>query len=209
MDSRIAIVGANGTGKSTLLNLVTGALMPTRGSLQRHPGLKLAKYSQHSADQLPYDKSPLEYFESLYKQKYPDKDTQFWRQQLGRFGLTGAHQTSPIRQLSDGLRNRVVFSQLAMEYPGILLLDEPTNHLDMQSIDALAVAIKNYEGGVVVVSHDFRLLSRVAEELWEVKNKKIVNLTKQGIDITQYKQKLVDNSRGAIEKAFQLSKKNS
>lgn len=232
MDSRIAIVGANGTGKSTLLNLMTGALMPIRGDVSRHPALKLAKYSQHSADQLPYSKSPLEYFETLYKQKFPEKDTQFWRQQLGRFGLTGAHQTSPISQLSDGLRNRVVFSQLSMEYPHILLLDEPTNHLgkslssslfsqsyclsgadrpfrpltDMQSIEALGSAIKKFEGGVVVVSHDFRLLSLIAEELWEVKDRKIINLTKQGIDITQYKKKLADNSKAAIEKAQLLSK---
>jgi len=207
MDSRIAIVGANGTGKSTLLNLITGQLQPTRGSVNKHPSLKLAKYSQHSADQLPYNKSALEYFESLYKQKFPEKDTQFWRQQLGRFGLTGAHQTSPINQLSDGLRNRVVFSQLSMEYPHVLLLDEPTNHLDMPSIDALAIAIKNFVGGVVVVSHDFRLLSRVAEELWEVKDRKIVNLTKQGIDIGVYKKKLAENSRSQIEKAKLLSKK--
>ena len=123
MDSRVAIVGQNGTGKSTLLNLITGLLQPVKGSVSRHAGLKLAKYSQHSADQLPYDKSPLEYFEGLYKAKYPDKEIQFWRSQLGRFGLSGAHQvpqrvrravlieqTSPIRQLSDGLRNRVVFS---------------------------------------------------------------------------------------------------
>lgn len=206
MDSRIAIVGANGTGKSTLLNLMTGQLMPIRGDVNRHPALKLAKYSQHSADQLPYNKSPLEYFENLYKAKFPDKDIQFWRQQLGRFGLSGSHQTSPINQLSDGLRNRVVFAQLSMELPHILLLDEPTNHLDMQSIDALAQAIKKFDGGVVVVSHDFRLLSLIAEELWEVKDRKIVNLTKLGIDITQYKKKLVDNSKAAIEKAQLLSK---
>ena len=106
MDSRIAILGANGAGKSTLLNLVTGALQPTEGTIQKHSALKLAKYSQHSADQLPYDKSPIEYFESLYKEKYPEKDIMAWRAQIGRFGLSGSHQTAPIKQLSDGLRNR-------------------------------------------------------------------------------------------------------
>jgi ATP-binding cassette subfamily F protein 2 len=109
MDSRVAILGANGAGKSTLLNLITGVLQPTVGTIQKHVQLKLAKYSQHSADQLPYDKSPIEYFQSLFSEKYPDKDVQAWRAQLGRFGLSGAHQTSPIRNLSDGLRNRCVF----------------------------------------------------------------------------------------------------
>ena len=108
MDSRVAIVGQNGTGKSTLLNLITGALQPTEGTISRHVGLKLAKYSQHSADQLPYEKSPIEHLQSLYHEKFPDKDIQAWRAQLGRFGLSGAHQTSPIKQLSDGLRNRYV-----------------------------------------------------------------------------------------------------
>lgn len=106
MDSRIAILGANGAGKSTLLNLITGALQPTEGTVSKHVNLKLAKYSQHSADQLPYNKSPLEHFQSLYAEKFPEKDLQAWRAQLGRFGLSGAHQTSPISQLSDGLRNR-------------------------------------------------------------------------------------------------------
>lgn len=69
MDSRISIVGQNGTGKSTLLNLVEGKIQPVEGSVQRHAGLKLARYSQHSADQLPFDKSPIEYFESLFKEK--------------------------------------------------------------------------------------------------------------------------------------------
>jgi ATPase subunit of ABC transporter with duplicated ATPase domains len=81
MDSRIAIVGQNGTGKSTLLNLITGQLQPIKGSISKHSSVKLAKYSQHSADQLPYDKSPLEYFQSYYHQKFPEKDTQV------RFGI--------------------------------------------------------------------------------------------------------------------------
>lgn len=215
MDSRVAIVGQNGTGKSTLLNLITGDLQPVEGTVSRHANLKLAKYSQHSADQLPYDVPPIEHFQRLYHEKYPEKDLQAWRAQLGRFGLSGSHQTSPIKQLSDGLRNRVVFAQLAMEHPHILLLDEPTNHLDMASIDALARAIKEYEGGVVIVSHDFRtyiakyprpnvsdislgLISQVAEELWEVKDRKIKNLTKEDITIVDYKKMLVKNSSSIL-----------
>ena len=76
MDSRIAILGANGTGKSTLLNLITGDLRPCAGNVSKHINLKLAKYSQHSADQLPYEKSPIEYFQSKYAEKYPEKDLQ-------------------------------------------------------------------------------------------------------------------------------------
>ncbi|GAA5912857.1 hypothetical protein JCM6882_009497, partial [Rhodosporidiobolus microsporus] len=205
MDSRIAIVGQNGTGKSTLLNLITGALQPTQGSINRHPSLKLAKYSQHSADQLPYDKSPLEYLEVTNKAKYPDKDMQYWRSCIGRFGVSGSHQTSPISHLSDGLRNRVVFAQLALERPDILLLDEPTNHLDMGSIDALAKAIKEFTGGVVIVSHDFRLISQVAEQLWEVKEKKVTDLSKSDISIVEYKKILSKNSQAQIEKARLVS----
>ncbi|GAA96204.1 uncharacterized protein L969DRAFT_84063 [Mixia osmundae IAM 14324] len=207
MDSRVAIVGQNGTGKSTLLNLITGVLMPVEGSVQRHAGLKLAKYSQHSADQLPYEKSAIDYFGALYHERFPERDTQAWRSQLGRFGLSGAHQTAPIKQLSDGLRNRVVFAQLAQEQPHVLLLDEPTNHLDPGSIDALAQAIKDFEGGVVIVSHDFRLISQVAEELWEVKDRKIVNLTRADVDIIKYKQQLVERSKAALEKAKLTGKK--
>ena len=83
------------------------------------------------------------------------------RKIIGRYGLTGKQQVSPIRQLSDGQRCRVVFAWLAQQTPHMLLLDEPTNHLDMDTIDSLAEAIREYSGGLVLVSHDFRLISQV------------------------------------------------
>ncbi|KAF9918421.1 ABC transporter ATP-binding protein arb1 [Linnemannia zychae] len=163
MDSRVALVGPNGAGKSTLLKLMTGELTATEGRIQRHIQLKLGKYNQHSADQLDMDLSPIDYL----RKKFPDmqQDVDFWRQQIGRYGLTGSHQTSPIGHLSHGLQTRLVFAELALSRPHLLLLDEPTNHLDMESIDSLAEAIKNFSGGVVLVSHDFRLLKEVAEQI--------------------------------------------
>ncbi|KAG5439267.1 hypothetical protein PCANB_001566 [Pneumocystis canis] len=212
MDSRIAVVGKNGTGKSTLLNLimVKGHLIPTSGSISKNSGLKLAKYSQHSADQLPYDKSPLNYIRDKFKSIYPERELQQWRSYLGRFGLSGAHQTNMIRTLSDGLKSRLVFLELVLENPHIILLDEPTNHLDIASIDALAKACNNWTGGIVLVSHDFRLIEQVCVsgvgELWEVKNKKIIKL---GITIQQYKETLKAESTSALEKAKLVAKKKN
>ncbi|KAL1914323.1 uncharacterized protein VTP21DRAFT_9016 [Calcarisporiella thermophila] len=171
MDSRIALVGPNGAGKSTLLKLMSGELEPTSGRITRHQALKLGKYSQHSADQLIPEISPIEYMQRTF----PDvkEGIDFWRRKVGRFGLTGEHQTGPISQLSDGLKSRLVFAELAFRAPGIILLDEPTNHLDMESIDSLAEGIRKFTGGVVVVSHDFRLISQVADEIWMCEGGKI------------------------------------
>ncbi|KAJ1961880.1 ABC transporter ATP-binding protein arb1 [Dipsacomyces acuminosporus] len=185
MDSRIALIGPNGTGKSTLLKLMNGELDPTEGRVQRHTQLKLAKYSQHSNDQLDPEKSPIDYM----RDKFPkvSQDTDFWRQQLGRFGLSGGHQTNPIRTLSDGLKSRLVFAEIAQEAPGIILFDEPTNGLAPEAIDGLADAINNFTGGVVLVSHDFRLISQVAKELWLCENKQITKFTGS---IEKYKESL-------------------
>ncbi|KAJ1732269.1 ABC transporter ATP-binding protein arb1 [Coemansia sp. RSA 1939] len=185
MDSRIALIGPNGTGKSTLLKLMSGDLDPTEGRVQRHTQLKLAKYSQHSNDQLDVDKSPIGYI----RDKFPhiSQDTDFWRQQLGRFGLSGNHQTNNISTLSDGLKSRLVFAEIAQQAPGIILFDEPTNGLAPEAIDALAEAIKSFNGGVVLVSHDFRLISQVATELWLCENKQITKFTGS---IEKYKENL-------------------
>lgn len=165
-ESRVSLVGPNGAGKSTLLNLMVHELQPTEGSVSHKSGLRIGRYHQHSADQLDFKLSPVEYIRSKYPELH--ETLQGYRAEVGRFGITGEAQLSPISQLSDGLKSRLVFAEIAILKPHILLLDEPTNTLDMQGIDALAEAINAFEGGVVLVSHDFRLLSQVAREIWVV-----------------------------------------
>merc|ERR1719272_1416801 len=100
-----------------------------------------------------------------------------WRGKLGIFGITGEKQTLPMQTMSPGFRARVVFCLMSLRNPHMLLLDEPTNPLDMDMIDSLAMAIKAFSGGVVLVSHDFRLLEQVADEIWVCDDKKITPWT--------------------------------
>ncbi|RKP28199.1 P-loop containing nucleoside triphosphate hydrolase protein [Syncephalis pseudoplumigaleata] len=188
MDSRVALVGPNGAGKSTLLKLMMGEVDSTDGRVQRHSHLKLAKYSQHSNDQLNMSQTPIEYMRLKFPQMALDTDG--WRRQLGRFGVSGARQTSPIGHLSDGIKSRIVFAEIALTNPSIILLDEPTNHLDIESIDSLADAINHYEGGVVLVSHDFRLIGQVAKNIWVCENGQVTEWKKS---IEEYKETLRKN----------------
>lgn len=185
MDSRVALVGPNGVGKSTLLNLFQGKLTPQKGRVIQHTHIKLGVYSQHSQDQLDLTKTPLEFVRDRFSSI--SQDFQYWRQQLGRFGLTGEGQTSQMATLSEGQRSRVVFALLAIESPNLILLDEPTNGLDLSTIDSLADAINSFNGGVVVVSHDFRLLDKVAKDIFVIENK---TATKWDGSILDYKKKL-------------------
>ncbi|XP_034255272.1 ATP-binding cassette sub-family F member 2 [Thrips palmi] len=163
LDTRLALVGPNGAGKSTLLKLLYGDLIPTEGMIRKNSHLRIARYHQHLHELLDLDLSPLEYM----MKSFPEvKEREEMRKIIGRYGLTGRQQVCPIRQLSDGQRCRVVFAYLAWQAPHLLLLDEPTNHLDMETIDALADAVNDFEGGLVLVSHDFRLINQVAEEIW-------------------------------------------
>ncbi|EGV62881.1 hypothetical protein CANTEDRAFT_115841 [Yamadazyma tenuis ATCC 10573] len=185
MDSRVALVGPNGIGKSTLLKLFQGILQPQKGRVIQHTHIKLGVYSQHSADQLDLTKTPLEFVRDKFSSV--SQDFQYWRQQLGRYGLTGEGQTSQMATLSEGQRSRVVFALLALESPNLVLLDEPTNGLDLSTIDSLADAINAFNGGVVIVSHDFRLLDKVAKDIFVIENK---TATRWEGSILDYKKKL-------------------
>uniref|UniRef100_A0A6B2L046 ABC transporter domain-containing protein n=1 Tax=Arcella intermedia TaxID=1963864 RepID=A0A6B2L046_9EUKA len=194
LESRVALVGPNGAGKSTLLKMMCGELSPTTGMVRCHQHLRLARYHQHLQDHLDVNLSPLEYLSN----EFPELATkpEQMRQQIGRFGVTGKVQTLPIKSLSDGQKSRVVFAWLALKNPHILLLDEPTNHLDIETIDSLADAINNWDGGLVLVSHDFRLIGQVAKEIWECKNKRV---TKWNGDIMSYKKKLKEEVMASLQ----------
>jgi ATP-binding cassette subfamily F protein 2 len=191
LDTRIALVGPNGAGKSTLLKLIAGQVMPSSGQVRRNSHLKIGRYHQHLAEELDLELSALEY---MFKE-FPDiKDVEEMRRIIGRYGLSGRQQTCPMKNLSDGQRCRVCFAWLACQTPHMLLLDEPTNHLDIETIDALADAVNNFSGGIVLVSHDFRLINQVAKEIWVCEKQTI---TKWPGDILSYKAHL----KKRIEKA--------
>eukprot|EP00878_Enallax_costatus_P000419 GHUV01000509.1.p1 GENE.GHUV01000509.1~~GHUV01000509.1.p1 ORF type:complete len:618 (+),score=174.18 GHUV01000509.1:250-2103(+) len=166
-DSRIALVGPNGAGKSTLLKLMLGELQPIKGTVTRHTHLSIGRYHQHSVEALDDNMAPLEFF----KHTYPNtggfkREDDEWRAYLGRYGITGRLQTCKIGQLSEGQKSRLIFAMMCMKNHNMMLLDEPTNHLDIEAIDALAEAINGFKGGVVLVSHDFRLIDQVAKDIW-------------------------------------------
>ncbi|XP_065129013.1 ATP-binding cassette sub-family F member 3 isoform X1 [Paramisgurnus dabryanus] len=162
LESRICIVGENGAGKSTVLKLLMGELTPINGTRYAHRNLKIGYFSQHHVDQLDLNVCSIE----LLLNRFPGHTEEEYRHQLGRYGITGELATRPVASLSGGQKSRVAFAQMTMPCPNFYILDEPTNHLDMETIEALAKALNIFKGGVVLVSHDERLIRLVCKELW-------------------------------------------
>ena len=172
---------------------MTGELIPLTGSVRPHPHLRMAKFSQHFIDVLDLSVSPLDYFMALW----PDLTREDCRKFLGRFGISGSVQTQIMAQLSDGQKSRVVLAKMAKESPHMLLLDEPTNHLDMESIDSLAKAINNFTGGMILVSHDMRLISQVAKEIWLCDNRTVAKYVGEIADFKmQLRAQIANNESG-------------
>merc|ERR1711957_286635 len=173
--SRIAIVGPSGAGKSTLLNLMMKTLEPCKGDVEMAKGVRVRNYHQHFEELLPYEKDPVTYLRDMFNLSPPEKA----RAVLGDFGLPGASHFTKIGSLSGGQKARVAFAALMLEEPHILILDEPTNHLDIESVEALCSAVANYNGGVVVVSHDARLIQEMGCQLWVVEDGTVYQFEKE------------------------------
>ncbi|XP_058865313.1 ATP-binding cassette sub-family F member 1-like isoform X3 [Acipenser ruthenus] len=185
MESRICIVGPNGVGKSTLLLLLTGKLTPTRGEMRKNHRLKVGFFNQQYADQLNMEENATEYLMRNFNLPYQDG-----RKCLGRFGLESHAHTIQISKLSGGQKARVVFAELSCRQPDVLILDEPTNNLDIESIDALAEAINEYKGAVLIVSHDARLITETNCQLWVVEDQAVNQIDG---DFDDYKREVLES----------------
>lgn len=168
-NSRICLVGPNGIGKSTLLNVIYQELEPTKGLVTRNQRLKVARFSQHHVDGLTMKKSILEQMQA----DYPSDPVPKIRSHLGGMGVVGEIQVRPINTLSGGQKSRIALAMITYSEPHLLLLDEPTNHLDLDTVQGLIKALAGFSGGVFVVSHDEHMITAVCDELWIIKDKKV------------------------------------
>jgi len=166
MEDRIGLLGANGNGKSTLVKLLADKLKPMDGKVRKSGKLKTAYFAQHQTDELDVDGTPVSHMAELM----PDSPESKVRAQLGRFGFGQDKAKTKVGNLSGGEKARLLFSLMSRESPHVMLLDEPTNHLDVDSREALIRALNDYEGAVILVSHDRHLIELVCDRLWVVED---------------------------------------
>jgi ATP-binding cassette subfamily F protein 3 len=189
MDDRIALLGQNGNGKSTFIRLLADRLKPMEGAVRRPGKLRVGYFSQQQEEELDLDGTPFEHMRLMMPAATPTAV----RAQLGRFMFSGPKADQTVRSLSGGEKTRLLFALMTRDAPHILLLDEPTNHLDMDSRTALVEALNEYEGAVILVSHDAHLVRLVADRLWLVADG---GCTPFDGDLDDYERRLLEERGG-------------
>ncbi len=165
-DDRLALLGRNGNGKTTLARLLASQLAPMEGEMQSSGKLKVGYFTQYQVEELASDATPLEHMNRVMEGKTPGAV----RAQLGRFGFSGHRATTQVAKLSGGERARLALALITRDAPHMLVLDEPTNHLDVDAREALVQALNDYEGAVLLISHDRHMVELVADRLVLVDN---------------------------------------
>ena len=187
-DSRIALLGANGNGKSTLIKLISGIIKPMKGTISKNKNIKIGYFAQHLSEELELDLTP---FEVLSEKLKNEEDLKI-RGVLGKFGFDKTKSETKIHKLSGGEKTRLILCLISYDSPNILLLDEPTNHLDIDSRTSLINALNDFEGCVILVSHDSKLVENVADHLIIVKNGKVNNFSG---DLDEYRSSLSNDKK--------------
>ena len=193
-DDRIALLGANGNGKSTLIKLIAGKLTPQAGEMVRMNKLRIGYFAQHQADELDLTSTPYEEMSRRLDKRGEVTREPVVRGRLGQFGFSKDLADTKIGSLSGGEKARLLFCFMSLDAPHMLLLDEPTNHLDIEAREALVEALNNYEGAVVIVSHDPHILERVVERLWLVNAGTVSDFDG---DMDDYRRFVIERQRAA------------
>jgi len=182
LNSRITIVGRNGTGKSTFIKLLAKELKPSAGEIYYNHKMRVGYFHQHNIEHLPLEQSAVDYLKSLDNELI-DQDA---RKYLGGIGLEGSLHLKPIKVLSGGQKSRVALAGIFVIRPHVVLLDEPTNHLDIETIESLIDAVNNFSGAVVMVTHNVDLITDTRCALWELDQGELKETT-----FVEYKNKLL------------------
>jgi ATP-binding cassette subfamily F protein 1 len=167
MNTRATLVGLNGSGKSTLMKLISGEIKPSSGTVWIQNNLRIGYYNQHFEEQLPMDKTPIEYLIDRIPDNLKDSNREITvRSYLGNVKLEGNAHNKKINELSGGQKARVALVKLIFQQPHVLLLDEPTNHLDIETVEALINGLKDFNGGILLITHEPELINSLESELW-------------------------------------------
>ena len=198
-DDRIALLGQNGQGKSTLAKLISGRLKPMAGQLVQSSKLRIGYFAQHQVDELYVDETPIDHVRRLRPSKTPAQ----LRAILGGFGIGAEQAETLVGRLSGGQKARLSLLLATIDAPHLLILDEPTNHLDIESREALVEALTAYSGAVILVSHDMHLLELVADRLWLVNNGRV---TPYEEDLESYRKHLLSADKPAKKVAIKAER---
>jgi ATP-binding cassette subfamily F protein 3 len=193
-DDRIALLGANGNGKTTFARLLAGRLAPLSGQMTRSPKLRCGFFAQHQIEEMREDASAFDHLALLM----PDSPPEAVRTRLGGFGFGQDKALVAVGELSGGERARLNLALVTCDAPALLILDEPTNHLDMETRESLVAALAEYSGAVVMVSHDWHLVELVADRLWLVEDGTVRPF--EG-DLEDYRRRLLERDEATIERA--------
>src|SRR5271168_4663477 len=199
-DDRIALLGSNGNGKSTLVKLLANRLPPFSGRVVRAEKLSIGYFAQHQVDELNLDGSPYDHVRRLM----PDATETKIRGRTGAIGFSGKAGDTLVRSLSGGEKARLLLGLATFFGPNMIILDEPTNHLDIDSRAALAEAINEFPGAVIMVSHDRYLIESCADQLWVVADHAVTNFDG---DLDDYR-RLVLSSRGGRTPSRESTERN-
>ncbi len=167
---RLAIIGQNGVGKTTILQNLLGEVQPKSGSVKWSENIEIGYYAQDHADDFEVD---MNVYDWMYQWRKNDEDEQFVRGVLGQMLFSKDDIKKPVKVLSGGEKGRMLFGKIMMQRPNVIIMDEPTNHLDMESIESLNLALDNYEGTLIFVSHDREFVSSLATQIFEIEEQKI------------------------------------